>query len=150
MQLNKIWEWIRYLNIYVNKFIQAWHESRRQQVVSVRARTLRVCCELSRVLHRERVLVVCWSFMNERDRKLNMLHKHGSRSHGAVYKGRGTFLKSVSRQTNTQAYSYLTLLLPDIYPPRFSQKKAQLSTDSLLSFVLISQFFSIFLSMSTV
>lgn len=30
------------------------------------------------------------------DRGLNMLHKHGSRSHGAMYKGRGAFLKSVS------------------------------------------------------
>jgi len=88
--------------------------------------------------------------MNERDRELNMLHKHGSRSHGAVYKGRGTFLKSVSRQKNTQAYSYLTLLLPDIYPPRFFLKRKSSSTNSLLSFVLISQFFSIFLSMSTV
>lgn len=32
------------------------------------------------------------------DRGLNMLHKHGSKSHGAVYKGRGAFLKSVSYQ----------------------------------------------------
>ncbi|XP_070153046.1 NAD(+) hydrolase sarm1-like isoform X1 [Polyergus mexicanus] len=30
------------------------------------------------------------------DRGLNMLHKHGSKSHGAVYKGRGAFLKSMS------------------------------------------------------
>lgn len=40
------------------------------------------------------------------DRGLNMLHKHGSKSHGAVYKGRGAFLKSVSYQNHTHILLY--------------------------------------------
>lgn len=50
-----------------------------------------------------------------------MLHKHGSKSHGAVYKGRGAFLKSVSYQNHVCTYFVFSLF--DIFSKSYQKRK---------------------------